>query len=175
MSTSEKLNWHLRFVFANAVVDLNVSAIQVVMWICMASFFAEATQETRKRRLPYIIASLLILFLTSATSIIEGLYAYALLLEAVPGPEAITALDKVETYYTQLLSIAGLLWDISIWISDTVLVYRCYIVWYDHPWVTILPACIHLAGTGIRGQWKIREASRSALDEGPFGCPVSKA
>ncbi|KAH6908435.1 hypothetical protein BKA70DRAFT_268755 [Coprinopsis sp. MPI-PUGE-AT-0042] len=131
-------------------MDLNVSAIQVFMWFYMVSLYLEAPLATRKKRLPYVAVSLLILLLSSTTAIIEGVYTYTVLFQVVPGPENVEAgMEIADTYQSQLLSTASLLWDISIWIADAVLVYRCYIVWVGYPWVVVLPACLYLAGIGV--------------------------
>jgi hypothetical protein len=95
------------------------------MWAYMVSLYLEAPLATRRKRLPYIIASLVILLLSSATAIIEGVYTYTVLFLVVPGPENVEAgIAVADAYQSQLLSAASLMWDISIWIADAVLVGR---------------------------------------------------
>ncbi|KAH6908439.1 hypothetical protein BKA70DRAFT_1562527 [Coprinopsis sp. MPI-PUGE-AT-0042] len=116
----------------------------------MVSFYVEAPPETRRRRLPYIVASLAILLLSTSSSIVEGVYIYNVLFKVAPGPENVEAMLNIhEAYWTRLLSPAGLVWDTAIRIADAVLVYRCYIVWFDLRWVVALPAAIFLAGIGV--------------------------
>ncbi|KAH6908434.1 hypothetical protein BKA70DRAFT_268781 [Coprinopsis sp. MPI-PUGE-AT-0042] len=150
-SPEQMLNWVLRLTCSRTVLQLNLAAIQVFMWIYMVSFYAETSLEIRKQRQPYVLASLVILLLSSASAIIKGLHLYAVLFEATPGPENVeAAFGVVAAYQDQVLAAVGtLLWDLSIRIADAVLVYRCYIVWVDRPWVAAVPACLWLAGTAV--------------------------
>ncbi|KAH6880921.1 hypothetical protein BKA70DRAFT_1238639 [Coprinopsis sp. MPI-PUGE-AT-0042] len=151
-SPEQQFSTYLQFEFARTVVNLCASAIQVFMWIYMVSFYVEAQPEARRRRLPYIVASLAILLLSTSSSIVEGVYIYKVLFQVAPGPENVEAMLEIhDTYWTRLLSPAGLVWDIAIRIADAVLaqVYRCYVVWFDLRWVVALPAAILLAGIGV--------------------------
>lgn len=144
------LDWVLHVGFAYAVVNLNVAAIQIFMWIYMLSFYLEAQPDIRRRRLPYILASLAILVLSSAAAIMQGVYTYSVLLEASPGSDNVEAAEAIEEmYWAKLLAPAGLLSDVAIRVADAVLVYRCYVVWFDRPWVTAFPVCIFLTGLGV--------------------------
>ncbi|KAH6903183.1 hypothetical protein BKA70DRAFT_1301832 [Coprinopsis sp. MPI-PUGE-AT-0042] len=143
------LNWSLRFTFGYASAAMCCSAIQIFMWIYMASFYLEAQPDVRKRRLPYMIASLVILLLSCGAAVAEGLYIYTVLLEVAPGPEnAAEGLGITGTYNVKLLSLGGLLRDISTRFADGVLLYRCYIVWAS-PWIVTVPIVIWLVGAGI--------------------------
>lgn len=114
------------------------------------SFYLEASPETRKRRLPYIVASLAILSLTTASGVMYAVRSYKLLFEVAPGPENVEAgLEILFRSQDTAWSVASLLDSIALRIGDTVLLYRCYVLWYESPWIIVLPACALIAGTGI--------------------------
>ena len=97
--------------------------IQVFMWLYMLSFYLEAPLDVRRRRLPYILASLAILAFSSAAAIMQGLYTYSVLLEVQPGFENVEAGEATEgMYWATILAPSGLLADIAIRIADAVLV-----------------------------------------------------
>ena len=99
----------------------------------MASFYLEATLETRRQRLPYLIVSLVILPLTSAVAVLDGLYTYHVLYSIIPGPENIEAnLEVAFSSWNQLVVPAGLVRDISIRIADAVLVSPTFRVKYHN-------------------------------------------
>ncbi|KAH6908467.1 hypothetical protein BKA70DRAFT_1149695 [Coprinopsis sp. MPI-PUGE-AT-0042] len=141
--------YSLRTSFAHAVAATSVAALEVFMWIYMASFYLEAPLETRKRRRPYLIASLVILILSSAAAVLDSLFIYTTLFKVVPGPEnAMDAYGIMGAEWDRWLRAAGLLWDTGLRVCDAVLLYRCYIVWAGRPWVVVPPVCIFLAGIG---------------------------
>ena len=127
------------------------SAIQIFMWLYMVSFYIEASAETRRQRLPYLGASLFILLLFTTASIIEGIGTYRLLFESSPGAENANAVIPLFAKYAKGpgVTVKGLTADWSFRFADLVLLYRCYIVWYNHRWVTILPLCVWIASGAI--------------------------
>lgn len=144
------LNWSMGFAFSYFTAAACTSAILVFMWLYMLSFYFESSIETRKRRLPYLLTSLIILLLFSTAAVFNGLYIYNVLLNVAPGPEnAVEGLGLTHEYNYKLLSIEGLTRDLSTRIADLLLIYRCYIVWNGNVLVIILPVCMWITGTAI--------------------------
>ncbi|KAH6908446.1 hypothetical protein BKA70DRAFT_1481490 [Coprinopsis sp. MPI-PUGE-AT-0042] len=149
-SPEEQVHWYLQSTFAYTTVNLGLSAIQAFMWTYLVILCIEATPETRKRRLPYLSASLVILLLSSASAILRGLHVYTVLLEVTPGLNGVEAMIQISNAaWARLVAPANLLGDLAIRIADAVLVYRCYIVWVNYPWVPLVPALLWLAATGV--------------------------
>ena len=93
------------------------------MWLYMVSLYLEAPIETRKRRRPYIIASLVILLLYSTSAIMQGIYTFSVLLEVESGLDNFEEVLATETaFWAKLLKPSGILNDIAIRIADAVLV-----------------------------------------------------
>lgn len=93
------------------------------MWTYLIVLFIEATPETRKRRLPYLAASLAILLLFSASAVLRGLYMYTVLLDVTPSLDAVeVAIQISNAAWARLLAPANLLGDLAIRIADAVLV-----------------------------------------------------
>ena len=90
------------------------------MWTYMLACHFDAPLETRKRRLPYLIASLTILVIFTAGSVMKGVYTYNLLFEMLPNFENIAAIR--DAYYTRLYKPGKLLINVAFRISDGVLV-----------------------------------------------------
>ncbi|KAH6908444.1 hypothetical protein BKA70DRAFT_1149673 [Coprinopsis sp. MPI-PUGE-AT-0042] len=152
MSVLEKWpEWYLDSLFARTVTSFGVAAIQVFMWIYMVSLLTGVPHETRRRRTPYIIVSLIILLLSSAASILEMMYIYTALLEATPGLEGLRSgnTSAISKNRTRFFLPAALIGDLAIRTADAVLVYRCYIVWFDCPWVVAPVVGLWLAGTAV--------------------------
>ena len=104
-------------------ISIYYSAIQVFMWLYMFSFYIEASPETRRKRLPYIIASLIMLVLHSAASILIGVEVYTTLFEIEPGPEGLEAGAAIVWESEHLLSnVASLLEDCALRVGELVLV-----------------------------------------------------
>ncbi|KAH6908445.1 hypothetical protein BKA70DRAFT_1222651 [Coprinopsis sp. MPI-PUGE-AT-0042] len=138
-SQQPDLNPYLRLTFARTVKGFGVSA----------SFYVEAPTEIRRRRRPYVITSLFILLLSCSAAIFDGIHIYNILLGVTPGPEHSLGGYKVIMDNLTLGSVASLTFDIALWIADGVLVYRCYVVWFDRPWVSVIPAILWLTNIGI--------------------------
>ena len=94
------------------------------MWLYMVSFYIEAPTETRLHRLPYLGASLFILLLFTAGSIIEGIGIYHVLFESSPGAENANAASTLLGRYadTPRATASGLAVDWSLRFADLVLV-----------------------------------------------------
>ena len=89
----------------------------------MVSFYIESSSEIRKRHLLYILASLLILVLSSAGAVVEGISMYNMLLNISRGPENVDAgWTIVDTYTTKLVAPASLLGDLAFRVADALLV-----------------------------------------------------
>ena len=94
------------------------------MWLYMMSFYMDASWETKRRRLPYLCASFIVLALFLASSVVTAVTVYQSLLEAVPGPENIeytmAVLSKEQNRL--FISVSSLLADLAYRVSDVVLV-----------------------------------------------------
>lgn len=144
------LQWFLQTTFAKATLDIASSAIQVFMWFYSLSIYLRSKQDERQARNPFLFVSLLILLLSISSSIVGGISIYNILLDVVRGKEH--ALDGfiAAQYRIDAVWLKGdLLWNIAIWIADGLLVYRCYIVWYDRIWVSVPVLVLYLVGVGI--------------------------
>jgi hypothetical protein len=123
-SLHEQLNWYLQTTFAYTTIIISLSSIQIFMWTYLLVLFLElASPETRKTRLPYLIASLAILLLSTASAVLRGLYAYTVLLDVTPNLDAVdVAIQISNTVWARLLAPANLLGDLALRIADAVLV-----------------------------------------------------
>ncbi|KAH6880925.1 hypothetical protein BKA70DRAFT_184069 [Coprinopsis sp. MPI-PUGE-AT-0042] len=154
MSTpDDDLKWHLHLTYAATVLALSMAAIQILLWIYMVKLYIEETPETRKRRLPYIMVSLAILVLYSTSAVITGVYTYNLLTGIAPRSSTLEVAPAGELIHgskPRMTTPVGVLFmDIAIRIADALLLYRCYIIWFDYPWVSALPVGIFIAGLAI--------------------------
>ncbi|KAH6880302.1 hypothetical protein BKA70DRAFT_1343674 [Coprinopsis sp. MPI-PUGE-AT-0042] len=141
-----------RFMHANAIVEMGVAGMQMFMWLYMASIFLETPREVRKTRLPYLVISFIIMALFTIVAVCEAIQEFPILFEA---SSIVRQLEQegcadVEKYYStptsKIIPVAG---DIAIWIADGLLVYRCYVIWTGHLWVTAVPAVLYPRLTGI--------------------------
>ena len=113
----------------SSITDFRKIAIQLFMWLYMVSFYVDASTETRKRRLPYILASLVILLLSSAANITSSIHTYQILFEIAPGLENLDAsLDILDKYYLKLAAPASLVGDIGLRVTDLVLVGSLFLL-----------------------------------------------
>ena len=94
------------------------------MWLYMVSLYMETPSDTRRKRLPYLGASLFILLLFTTASIIDGIKIYHLLFESSPGAEnARAAITLFLKHAKSPRSAAvGLIADWSLRFADLVLV-----------------------------------------------------
>ncbi|KAH6908466.1 hypothetical protein BKA70DRAFT_1188890 [Coprinopsis sp. MPI-PUGE-AT-0042] len=147
----EAILFFLRGHYAQVTLMIATCVIQVFMWLYALSRFVNSSPESRKGRLPYIIVSFLIMCLSTVCTIMESTMLFDMLLDTIPGDEnAEATLGVLDTYLNSShWIIGGLMWDIAIRIADGMLVYRCYIVWFNHRWVSAVPACLFLVGLGI--------------------------
>ena len=95
------------------------------MWLYMVSFVIEAPADTRRRRLPYIFASLVIFLLFTTSKIITVVTVYNVLLKTIPG----TNMNTASAFWSRAVEESGALWvvagltvDWSFRLADLVLV-----------------------------------------------------
>ncbi|KAH6908539.1 hypothetical protein BKA70DRAFT_1562595 [Coprinopsis sp. MPI-PUGE-AT-0042] len=139
---------YLDFIYADMVIGVSLTAIQLFMCASMTSMYLELPAQTKKGRIPYLCVSFMLLAFTAASSIIHTSLTHDIFFHVSPGSENVLA-------GLQLISempnteVVGLLADISIRIADALLVYRCYLVWYDQKWVGFLVGCLYIAGLAV--------------------------
>lgn len=144
------LDWLLKTDFAGAIVDAGMAAIQIFMWFYMLPLYREAPKAMQKSRLFYLLVSFVLTCLSCGSAIISCISLFTILYRLVPNS---ADFDQVWSTYNEVffgLWIRGnLVWNVFIWVSDAVLIYRCYAVWFDKAWVALFPLVIFLANLGV--------------------------
>ncbi|KAH6901838.1 hypothetical protein BKA70DRAFT_1568066 [Coprinopsis sp. MPI-PUGE-AT-0042] len=120
------------------------------MWFYMLSLYLQAPKSVQRARLVYLIVSLILTCLSCGSTIIGCISLFEILSRLVPNA---VDFDKVWDVYNEVyfgLWLRGsLLWNIFVWLSDALLIYRCYAVWYDRAWVALIPLLVFLANLGV--------------------------
>ena len=92
------------------------------MWIYIVSFYVEASLEVRKRRLPYIIVSLTILVLSSASNVMWAVQAYQIIFEMSPAVVNSELAEAILSRNDTLEKPASLLADTALRVANALLV-----------------------------------------------------
>ncbi|KAH6901865.1 hypothetical protein BKA70DRAFT_1113413, partial [Coprinopsis sp. MPI-PUGE-AT-0042] len=129
---------------------LSHSGIQMFMWIYMITRFNSTPKDSKRARGVYLFVSLILLSLTSGTAVINGLGIYRILFEVVPGEENVKmGWDIMDRVNKELLLYGEVTWSVAIFVTDAVLVYRCYTVWFNKKWVSGPPIVLLVVNIGI--------------------------
>ncbi|TFK24340.1 hypothetical protein FA15DRAFT_592615, partial [Coprinopsis marcescibilis] len=123
--------------------------VSMVLAISSVIAFYETPREKRKGRTPYIIISVVIFLLYAASVVLDGYTDFEVLFRA-GSPEtfhvtyAEAAANEVATANRAIVACV-------VFVGDALLLYRCYIIWGDTWWVSLLPGAIYIASvaTGI--------------------------
>ncbi|TFK22032.1 hypothetical protein FA15DRAFT_623113 [Coprinopsis marcescibilis] len=152
-------------------VSFAVIGMQIFMCLFGAIIFSETPRSSRKGRGPYIAASWLILVLFSLSQVADGVEVFNLLANSTSHLQAVTQLKNQYEYSWWRISTTTCLY-ICNWVGDGLLLYRCYKIWNDQPWIVVLPVLTYIASCGLcvasivnRVKW-LADAS---IGPGPYG------
>ncbi|TFK24038.1 hypothetical protein FA15DRAFT_756792 [Coprinopsis marcescibilis] len=150
----------LRLTMAKATY-VNVAAVfflvglQSILCLYGLAVYLETPKEKKKGRFPYIVISITILVASSFSTALNGFFTFNMV-KAMSDREAILG-DWEGAFNEGRLEGAKGLSKVTIalpilWITvgDAVLLFRCYIIWRNKLWVTVLPAVMFLAGIALR-------------------------
>ncbi|KAH6901860.1 hypothetical protein BKA70DRAFT_1568074 [Coprinopsis sp. MPI-PUGE-AT-0042] len=141
-------SWNLKCLYATTLIDVTLAGIQIFMWIYMLTRFKTTPKESKPARFFYLIVSFVLLWLTTAAAVINGLAIYRILFFVIPG-EMKNGWTIFENTFKELLVESEVIWSTSVFITDGVMVYRCYSVWFDRKWAAGLPFFLFLVNIGI--------------------------
>ncbi|KAH6901840.1 hypothetical protein BKA70DRAFT_1435453 [Coprinopsis sp. MPI-PUGE-AT-0042] len=141
MESSELVttDWSLKTLYASTLFDVALTGMQSFMWLWMATDLPVIKKASRGVRILYLAVSFLLLGLTTASAVINSLSISRVLFEGV----------VLRDVYAELLVYRELMWHLSIIAVDSILLYRCYIVWFDQKWVLGLPFLLQLGNVGV--------------------------
>ncbi|KAG2003731.1 hypothetical protein CC2G_004313 [Coprinopsis cinerea AmutBmut pab1-1] len=140
------VNGAITMYVSSIVTVLNVG-IQSFMCIYGLSAFLQTPRDLRKGRLPYIAISFLILTLLALTSAFELYRQFTTMYFSGPGEEFRQAENVMYTHWSKVTS--QVLMYLYMTIGDGLLLYRCYIIWQNAPWVIVLPGVMYLSFIGL--------------------------
>ncbi|KAG2006731.1 hypothetical protein CC2G_014483 [Coprinopsis cinerea AmutBmut pab1-1] len=139
-------------VFTNVAVTLSTAGIHIFMSLYVLSIHIESEPRgVRKRRRPYIVISFIITTLVTLIAALEAYQIYDALATAQksgvvvefgdlwpgglrpPGPGRWQAV------------LRGVCLLVGVVVGDALLLYRCYVVYYDERWLCVFPALTYLA------------------------------
>ncbi|KAH6893698.1 hypothetical protein BKA70DRAFT_834953 [Coprinopsis sp. MPI-PUGE-AT-0042] len=126
------------------------SAVQASMWLQSYLIFRRFKAEEKRDRTPFMAVSFFILLCSIVSSILGGWSMYNILLDARQGPENSLESFRSAAKILDWLWLKGdLIWSIGIWVSDGMVLYRCYVVHFDRRWLSIAPGCLYISGVAI--------------------------
>ncbi|TFK18874.1 hypothetical protein FA15DRAFT_760394 [Coprinopsis marcescibilis] len=133
--------------FVNVTVTILGIGIQLFMCIYGLACYLESPRTMRRGKPPYIIVSFVILGLFSLTAAMDAYTNFRSLFEATTGREFYILTQEFEREWFRILSIFSLMF--SLFTSDGLLLYRCYIVWKDQWYVLVIPGLCYLSTIGL--------------------------
>ncbi|TFK23461.1 hypothetical protein FA15DRAFT_620778 [Coprinopsis marcescibilis] len=111
------------------------------------SRFLETSRETRRRRLPYIVASLVIFILFTLAATIKVSQEYKTLLQVSNGLDWFTFKEKDRQRVP--IEYVGMACNSLVFlIGDGLLLYRCYILMTGRRWLVAIPGLSYLGMIG---------------------------
>ncbi|KAF9529543.1 hypothetical protein CPB83DRAFT_852286 [Crepidotus variabilis] len=132
------------------------------MCIYGLTVFLETPKSLRQGRLIYVFISFIILGLYCFAELPLAYYTYVLL------DKPCTAMDTARLAG----KLSGMWWALAdtwasvvlFWLGDGLLVYRCYVVWTNKRYVTILPGAVYLAAIATSA-WFTVASQRPSTDK----------
>ncbi|KAH6901847.1 hypothetical protein BKA70DRAFT_1307622 [Coprinopsis sp. MPI-PUGE-AT-0042] len=146
--STDIFSWNLKCLYASTMLEVTVAGIQLFMWIYMTSRFKATPKESKPARFLNMAVSFALLWLTTANAVINAAAIYHILFLVVPGDTS-NGWEIMERAYMELYVESELIWTALALITDSVLVYRCYGIWFDRRWAVSLPLLLLLANIGI--------------------------
>ena len=147
---TDVFGWNLKTLYSSTLVDIALAGIQLFMWIYMITRLGSTPTESKRARMLYIVVSFILLSLSSVAAVFNAIGIYRVLFEAVPGDENVAQgweiMDRVNK---EVLVYGEVVWSIAVFTTDTVLVYRCYTVWFHKRWVSIPPILLLITNMGL--------------------------
>ncbi|KAG2008465.1 hypothetical protein CC2G_013896 [Coprinopsis cinerea AmutBmut pab1-1] len=121
--------------------------IQLFMNLYGLATFLETPNAGRKGRWPWICMGFLLLILSAlaegfqtSMNIRRGAYAEI---------DMSSKYSLLRGHGDYAIPLTGALSDSVVIFGDTVLLYRCYVIWADRLWIVVVPALIHLSTIGV--------------------------
>ncbi|EAU83025.1 hypothetical protein CC1G_08962 [Coprinopsis cinerea okayama7 len=121
--------------------------MQLLMFVMGLSVFLTTPLVHRKGRQPYIILSFIIMALYAAATFLD--IAKEFRISYFSGPGVDYHKRRTELNRTTMTAVSQGLMYLYTALGDGLLLYRCYIIWHDVPWVIVLPSLIYLSFIGI--------------------------
>ncbi|EAU81315.2 hypothetical protein CC1G_07245 [Coprinopsis cinerea okayama7 len=137
-------------VFTNVAVTLPTAGIHIFMSLYVLSIHIESPRDVRKRRRPYILISFILATLVTLIAALEAYQIYDALATAQklgvvefgdlwPGGLRHPGLERWQAVLRGVCLLVGVV------VGDALLLYRCYVVYYDRRWLCVFPALTYLA------------------------------
>ncbi|KAH6904064.1 hypothetical protein BKA70DRAFT_1509581 [Coprinopsis sp. MPI-PUGE-AT-0042] len=131
---------------------LDRSGIHLFMVLSSLSAFLRRSKEARKGHLHYILISCIILVTFSVDLALDMRRVFRVLFTGGPDPWSYRSayLNNEQTDRNPTLAGDAML-AVTIAISDTVMLWRCYILWSQKRWVILLPCltCVGAIGRNL--------------------------
>ncbi|RXW16363.1 hypothetical protein EST38_g9491 [Candolleomyces aberdarensis] len=143
MSDSDNIDYDLvaraqaKSMYANITISLVVAGIHLFMAIYGLSVFLETRPDLRKGRHRYVVISFFITFLVTFAGSLDAVWAFKLLFESTSSSDFIFLMEKYFLSWERWGSTCSL--TLMVFIGDVLLVYRCYVIWKDRWYVSVLP------------------------------------
>ncbi|EAU87218.1 hypothetical protein CC1G_10497 [Coprinopsis cinerea okayama7 len=129
--------------YGSNIISTLVTGIQLFMCIFGLSTFLETPRDLRKGRLPYILISWAIFILSVIPVGYDLSYQFTALYHSTNGQEYVDLLHNGITSNVQIATTSLTFCFIAL--ADGLLLYRCYIIWKDRPWVLFFPVLMYPA------------------------------
>ncbi|EAU92073.1 hypothetical protein CC1G_09594 [Coprinopsis cinerea okayama7 len=138
---------HAASVYAGNAISMFEGGIQLFMCLYGLVTYLETPKDLKKGRASYIVMSFTILALSLVPTIL-GLYnQFRGLYYSSGGLSYISAQEGILSEWPYVTGTAFTYAYVVL--GDGLLLYRCYIIWQDFWWVTIVPGMMYLAYIGI--------------------------
>ncbi|KAH6912850.1 hypothetical protein BKA70DRAFT_1218947 [Coprinopsis sp. MPI-PUGE-AT-0042] len=146
----------LRIYYASQTCKNGVAAIQIFMWFYMLSQFMQATPSIRRSRAMYLGVSFILMALAVTIALVGSMDVFNTVFRALPTEPEPSFKIWLNGYKT-LGYLGDLLGDISFFVADALLIYRCYVICFDFTWLATIPATIYLANLGLAISGYVKE------------------
>ncbi|KAJ3541600.1 hypothetical protein NMY22_g3822 [Coprinellus aureogranulatus] len=147
ISPSDRVNILVRAWYSNVVLTLFMMGVQFLLCLYTLIIFLETPKAQRKGRWPYILAIWALFVLSVLPTSFDAVLIFHGLLEAQT-PIDVFRLTSSESRYA-LFRIPGQAVPtvLLIFLSDALMLFRCYIVCSDARWLTVFPFLLWISST----------------------------